>query len=158
MAKGDSVAAADGRLSARLAAQFEPELRDALDHPVRRELLRTLNQGQRPRSVAEIGTELGGFRLGQLGYHLQVLRRSGAVASVSAGLSGGQSQARYASEVAEDWRVRAVLRATAQWDRQQREAAIEANGSPLLTMFRVPRPVRTIRLRGRSETDAERDR
>lgn len=158
MGKGDFVAAEDGRLSARLAAPLGPRLRDALDHPVRRELLRTLGRGGRSRSVAEISTELGGFRLGQLGYHLQVLRRSGAVASVPPGLGTDQSRARYASAVRDDGQVRAVLRATERWDRKQREAAVEANSSPLLTMFRVPRPVRTLRLRGRGQMDAGQDR
>jgi DNA-binding transcriptional ArsR family regulator len=158
MAEGDVVAAEDGRLSARLAAPLGPRLRDALDHPIRREVLRTLNRGGRSRSVAEIGTELTAFGLGQLGYHLQILRRSGAVASVPADLGAGQSRPRYASEVLDDGQVRAVLRATEQWDRQRREAVAAANSSPLLTMFRVPRPVRTIRLRGRHQGDAERDR
>jgi DNA-binding transcriptional ArsR family regulator len=155
MGMGDSVAAEDGRLAPRLAAPLGPELQDALDHPIRRELLRALGQGRRPRSIAEIGAELGGFRPGQLGYHLQVLRRSGAVASVPAGLSAGHG-VRYASSVSGDGQVRAVLRATERWDRERREAAAETNSSPLLTMFRVPRPVRTIRLRGRSGIDGER--
>jgi len=158
MAEGDSVAAEDGRLSAWLAEPLGPELRDALDHPIRRDVLRTLNQSGKSCSVAEIGTDLPAFHPGQLGYHLQVLRRSGAVASVPADLGSGQSRPRYASEVLDDGQVRAVLRATEQWDRQRREAAAAANGSPLLTMFSVPRPVRTIRLRGRSQVDAERDR
>lgn len=157
MGKGDSVAAEDGRLSARLAAPLEPRLQDALDHPIRRELLRTLSQGGRSRSIAEIGAELVGFRLGQLDYHLRVLRRSGAVGSVPVGLGAARGRDRYASKVMEDGQVRAVLRATKQWDREWREAAVEANRSPLLTMFRVPRPVRTIRLRGRSGVDGERD-
>lgn len=154
----DSVAAGDGRLPARLAAPLEPKLQDALDHPVRREVLRTLNGDGRSRSVAEIGRALRAFPPGQLDYHLQVLRRSGAVASLPADLGAVQSRARIASSVSDDGRVRAVLRATEKWDRERREAAVEANSSPLLTMFRVPRPVRTIRLRGRSQVDAERDR
>lgn len=158
MGNEESVAAEDGRLSARLAAPLGPELKDALDHPIRRQILRTLHQDGRSRSVDEIANALRAFRHGQLSYHLQVLRRSGAVASVAAGLSTGQSRAGYVSAVCDDGRVRAVLRATEQWDRERREAAAEANSSPLLTMFRVPRPVRTIRLRGRSQADAERDR
>jgi|SRR3954447_3513619 len=157
MAKGNSVAV-DGRLAARLAAGLEPKLQDALDHPVRREVLRALSQGGGSHSVAEIGAELRAFGLGQLGYHLQVLRRSGAVASVAVDLGTGQNRARYASEVCEDAQVRAVLRATEQGDRERREAAAQAKLSPLLTMFRVPRPVRTIRLRGRSTIDAEQER
>jgi DNA-binding transcriptional ArsR family regulator len=158
MAEGDFVAGEDGRLSARLAAPLEPKLQDALDHPIRREVLRTLNQGGRSRSVAEIGTELPAIPLGQLGYHLQVLRRSGAVASLPAELDAGVCRARYASEVFDDGQVRAVLRATEQWDRRRRESVAATNGSPLLTMFRVPRPVRTIRLRSRRQGDPERDR
>src|SRR3954454_7102498 len=131
----------DGRLPAHLAATLEPTLQDALDHPVRREVLRVLGSGEQSRGVAELGAELPDFCLGQLSYHLQVLGRSGAVAS----------------EVAGDARVRAVLRATERWDRERREAA-GASASPLLTMFRVPRPGRTIRLLSRSRTDAGQDR
>lgn len=157
MAKGNSVAAEDGRLAERLAASLDPKLRDALDHPIRRELLRTLNEGRRSQSAAEVATELRAFRPSQLDYHLQVLRLSGAVASVPADLGTGQGRARYASEVGDDGRVKAVLRATERWDRELREAAAEANLSPLLTMFRVPRPVRTIRLRGRKAVEAEQE-
>lgn len=157
MAKGDSVAAEDGRLAERLAAGLEPKLQDALDHPIRRELLRTLNEGRRFRNIAEIGIALRAFRPAQLGYHLRVLQRSGAIASVPVDLSTGQARPRYASQVGDDMRVRAVLRATEQWDRERREAAAEANASPFLTMFRVPRPVRTIRLRRRSAMEAERE-
>lgn len=158
MARGGGfVDAEDGRLSARLAETLDSELHDALDHPVRREVLRALNQNGRARTAAEISAELRPFRLSQVGYHLQVLRRSGTVASGPADLGGGQARARYASEVGADGRVRAVLRATERSDRERREAAIAAGASPLLTMFRVPRPVRTIRLGGRRD-DAERGR
>jgi DNA-binding transcriptional ArsR family regulator len=158
MAKGDSVAAEDGRLARRLAARLEPKLHDALDHPIRRELLRTLSRRGTPRTVAELRVELRAFRPGQLGYHLQVLRRSGAVASKSGGAPTASSHTRYASGVHGDGRVQALLRATERADRERREAAAAANASPLLTMFRIPRPIRTIRLRGRNELDAERDR
>jgi DNA-binding transcriptional ArsR family regulator len=154
MAEADFVEVGDGRLSARLAGMLEPELQDALGHPVRRELLRALNRSGRPQTVAEIGADLRGFRLSQLGYHLQVLRRSGSVASTG-GPGIDRSRPRHASRVSEDERVRAVLRATERWDRERREAALSASGSPLLTMFRVPRPTRTIRLRPRRETDVE---
>jgi hypothetical protein len=158
MGKADSVEAGDGRLSAHLAAALGPKLQDALDHPVRREVLRGLNRSERSRSISEIGAELPAFRLGQLNYHLQVLRQSGTVASEPADAGMGQVRAQYGSEVAGDGQVRAVLRATEQWDREQREAAAGASASPLLTMFRIPRPTRTIRLRGRSKIDAEPDR
>jgi DNA-binding transcriptional ArsR family regulator len=149
-----SVEALDGRLPARLAATLPPRMQDALDHPVRRDVLRNLSRDRRPRSVAEIRTDLQVFRMSQLGYHLQVLRRSGAVASASNGEP--QAKVRYASEVGEDGKVKAVLRATERGDQVRREALAAANASPLLTMFRVPRPVRTIRLRGRSRPEGDR--
>lgn len=148
----------NGRLSGRLAAKLDPRVQDALDHPVRREVLRTLNRSGRPRGVAEIKTELRAFRLSELSYHLHVLRRSGAVASHAASGRADRGHARYASEVEDDGRVKAVLRATEQWDRERREAVAEANASPLLTMFRIPRPVRSIRLRGLRRVDAEQNR
>lgn len=154
MGKADSVEGVDGRLSARMAAMLDPKLQDALDHPVRRELLRTLSQGGGAKNVAEIGADLGGFRLSQLVYHLQVLRRSGSVISTG-GPGVDRNHPRYVSQVAGDGQVRAVLRATERWDRERREAVRTAGASPLLTMFRVPRPVVTIRLRGRREMDLE---
>jgi len=142
MGKADSGEAEDGRLSPQLAATLEPRFQDALDHPVRREILRSLDRGGRSGCLTELGAELPELRLSRLSYHLQVLRRSGAVAS----------------EVAGDGQVRAVLRATEQGDRERREAAAGASGSPLLTMFRVPRPGHTIRLLPRRKIDAEQDR
>jgi len=138
----------EDRLPGQLAARLDPKLQDALDHPVRREVLRTLSGGARSRSTAEIHAQLRGFRPSQLCYHLQVLRRSGAVVAIPAGNAG--SRLRYASGVVEDGEVQAVLRATERQDREQREAVVAASGSPLLTMFRTPRPVRTVRLRGRA--------
>jgi DNA-binding transcriptional ArsR family regulator len=153
----DSVEGPGGRLSARLAATLEPGLQDALDHPVRREVLRALNRSERSRSLTELEVELCGFRLGQLDYHLRVLRRAGTVASEVGGLTPGRNRDQFASEVSDDGQVRAVLRATEQQDRERREAAARAGLSPLLTMFRLPRPIRTIRLRGR-QVDSEQER
>lgn len=154
MGKADSVDAGSGRLSPGLAATLGPEFQDALDHPVRRELLRALNRSQRSQGVAELGAGLSGFRLSQLGYHLQVLRRSGSIVSTG-GPGIDRSRPRYASQVSEDEQVRAVLRATERWDRERREAVAAAASAPLLTMFRVPRPAVTIRLRGRGRLDPE---
>jgi hypothetical protein len=157
MARGDSVATEDGRLACWLAESLAPELQGALDHPVRRDLLRTLNRGDRAQSIIELSTELRPFRMSQLSYHLQVLRRLGTIVSEPADWSPGRGRPRYGSEVSEDGQVRAVLRATERWDRERREAVAAASASPLLTMFRVPRPVRTIRLRSRRQVESERD-
>jgi DNA-binding transcriptional ArsR family regulator len=157
MGKADSLGMGDGRLPARLAETLDPGLQDALEHPVRREVLRTLSHKPRPRTIAEIGADLHGYPAGQLDYHLQVLRRSGAVAAESTDVGADRAGARYGSEVFEDGQIRAVLRATEKWDRERREAAAAASASPLLTMFRVSRAVRTIRLRSRGRIDSERE-
>lgn len=152
----DFVQASDGRLSTRLAKTLDPKLQDALDHPVRREVLRTLNRSRRSRAISELGVELNGFPLSQLNYHLQVLTQLGTVGADSTHLRFGQAHARYASEVSDHREVLLVLRATEQWDRERRKAVVSASASPLLTMFRVPRPVRTIRLRGRGRPEGDR--
>jgi len=154
--KSNAVGTEDGRLSDDLATMLKPQLRNALDHPVRREVLRALCRGRGPRSVVELDTELRGYRRSQLGYHLQVLCQSGSVAS-SPVSAEGSDHVRYASEVHGDRSVQAVLRATEGGDRERREAAAAAESSSLLTMFRVPRRVRTIRLRGRGGIDSERE-
>jgi len=135
MGKADVVETEDGRLPAALAASLEPKLQDALGHPVRREVLRALHGGERARSVAEIDAQLP-FRAGELGYHLQVLQRLGAVASkpVSA---PARRVTELASEVGGDGRVRSVLRATERWDRERRELAAKASASPLLSRNRA---------------------
>lgn len=153
----DSFMPRETRLPSELIARLEPKLRDALDHSLRREIVRILNQRGVSRSFAEIEVELRACGLSRLGYHLQVLRRTGAVATEQAGVSACRGQARYASAVFDDGQVRAVLRATERGDREMREAMAVASVSPLLTMFRVPRPVRTIRLRSRGQIDMERE-
>jgi DNA-binding transcriptional ArsR family regulator len=158
MGKVDSFREEDGRLPSRLAVALDRKLQDALDHPIRREVLRTLHRNVRSCTVAEIRAELRAFQLSQLSYHLQVLRRSGTVASDQGSVGASPAPAHYASEVADDGTVRAALRATQKGDEERREAAVVAKASPLLTMFRVPRPVRAIRLRGQSKIDAERER
>jgi DNA-binding transcriptional ArsR family regulator len=148
----DAVGAKDGRLSAGLASTLEPKLQDALDHPLRREVMRVLNRDPRPRSVGELQAELSRFPAGQLGYHLRVLREAGIVVAVEGNAAAASgSYVRYASGVVGNSQVRAVLRATERWDRRRREAQASGTASPLLTMFRTPRPARTIRLRARRE-------
>jgi hypothetical protein len=154
---GDSSENSQYRLPPRLAETLKPELHDALDHLIRREVLRVLNRNSRTQRVPELKTKIGAFRLAELSYHLQVLWRSGAVACHTSESLDGEGT-RYASEVSGDRQVCAVLRATEQRDRGRREAAAAAEASPLLTMFRVPRPVRTIRLRSQREVESERDR
>ncbi|MDQ3724292.1 MAG: hypothetical protein M3335_00130, partial [Actinomycetota bacterium] len=59
----------------------------------------------------------------------------------------------YESTLAEDARVGAALRATEPLDREHRQAREGRHSSRLLTMFRVPRPTRTIRLGAKPRTE-----
>jgi hypothetical protein len=156
MAKADAVETQDGRLSARLAATLGPRLQDALDHPVRRELLRALHRSERPRSIGEMAVALPPFGSRRLNYHLQVLCRAETVVLERNCAAPGGAHAHYASGVCNDGRVLSVLRATERWDRERREAEAGARSSQLLTMFRGPRPTRTIRL-GRGKLGGGRD-
>jgi DNA-binding transcriptional ArsR family regulator len=144
----------DGRFSSQLSEVFGSGLRDAIGHATRRDVLRALHRKERPCGLDEIALELPAFGIGRLSYHLQVLRQAGVVTETL----GHQGPARYRSVVSEDGQVRAVLRATARWDGARREAAAFASPNPLLTMFRIPRPVRTIRLRSRRKTDEDGER
>jgi DNA-binding transcriptional ArsR family regulator len=150
----DAVEAGDGRLSSDLAAKLDPRMQDALDHPLRRELMRAFHRGPKSRSIVELQAALPPFQRRQLRYHLRVLREASMVALQGDTSGSTESDARYASEVIGNGRVKAVLRATERWDRQRREALESRKPSPLLTMFRTPRPIRTIRLRGSSEHGA----
>jgi molybdopterin-synthase adenylyltransferase len=60
-------------------------------------------------------------------------------------------QRRYASNVTEDTRVLAILRATERWDRGNERGA-GRHSSRQLAIFRIPRPLTTIRL-GRHRKD-----
>jgi helix-turn-helix protein len=143
---GSTNCAEDGSLGAELAATLEPDLQDALDHPLRREILRTLSGDARARSVVEIASRLSLPGSSEVNYHVLVLQRSGAVASEGPCLGPGGRQHAYRSEVAGDAQARKVLRATQGWDRERMRQSAAARSSHLLTMFRIPRPKRAIRI------------
>lgn len=122
MGKLECAESDDGRLSADLAAMLEPELQDALDHPVRREILRGLNGRGRARTPAELAARLAPLSLSQINYHLQVLAGGGAI--VGSGGDGGGAP--YLSDVSDKPQVIAVLQATERADRERRRAASAA--------------------------------
>jgi len=137
---------AGGRLADELAAILEPKLQDALNHPTRREILRVLHVSERPTSVAGILSRLPPLKHSKVSYHLQVLRSCGAVIDDGTRPAPGGRDTLYRSAVADEPKVRAALRATEREDRKCREATGKGGSSGLLTMFRVPRPDRTISL------------
>lgn len=139
----------DGRLEPGLAATLERQLQDALDHPLRREIMRVLNGEGGARSVAEIRACLTPFRASELNYHVQVLLRTGAIALDGERPTLGGRQRFYISKVTADLQVESVLRATEREDKSRRRVAAGGRSARFLTMFRIPRPTRTIRFGSR---------
>jgi hypothetical protein len=129
---------------------------DALSHPLRREILRNLNADGRPRGLSAIAAALPPFTVGEVNYHVQVLRGVGMI--VSDGTVPGPSgrQRAYRSEVAEAASALAVLRASQRRDRETLRLASNRPRSSLLSMFRTPRPIRSVRFGARRNPGPER--
>jgi Helix-turn-helix domain len=102
---------------------LEAEVQDALDHPVRREILRSLKDGDRPRTPVELAVRLAPFSIGQVNYHVQVLAGAGAVVGRDVSPSGGLP---VVSGVCDKPQVIAVLQATERGDQERRQAALAA--------------------------------
>jgi DNA-binding transcriptional ArsR family regulator len=135
----------DGRLTDEVAATLPPPLQDALNHPTRRDILRVLHASEQPSSVSGILDKLPSLKHGEVRYHLQVLQGAGAVLGDGALSDIGGRDAFYRSALADDHKALEVLRATEREDRKCRQRS-KGQSSALLTMFRVPRPERTISL------------
>ena len=128
MGKPDCSEPPDGRLPAELVGSLEPELRDALNHPIRREILRSLNGVGGASTPAELARRLGSFCLSQVNYHVQVLAGDGAVVAEGDSPAGGRS---YVSDVARESEVTDVLEAMRERDRARcRAAAAKGQGFP----------------------------
>lgn len=121
MGEPDRAGPDDGRLAPELAIMLEPELQNALDHPVRREILRSLKGGKRPRTSAELAAALAPFSVSQVNYHVHVLVAAGAVAGRDRSPAAGPP---FASGVSDKPQVIAVLQATERGDRERRQAAL----------------------------------
>jgi DNA-binding transcriptional ArsR family regulator len=139
-------ACADGRLADELAVTLEPTLQDALNHPTRRSILRVLHQQESSCSVTAIVGKLAPVRRSEIVYHLQVLQDCGAVFVDGTRPAPGGRDSVYLSSLADDGKVQGALRATERQDHKRRHGVNGRPSSGLLTMFRVPRPERTIRL------------
>jgi len=139
-------ACVDGRLVDELAVILEPTLRDALNHPTRREIIRVLHGSQEGLDVDGILDKVSPLKRNEIDYHLQVLQNRGVVLKdgTRPALGGIAPLCRLA--IADDAKVRAALRVTERQDRRRREGVGKGGSTGLLTMFRVPRPDRTISL------------
>jgi hypothetical protein len=134
-------------LPPHLTDSMNSEMRDALDHPLRRELLRALLAGEGPQRLTDLEAEIGSdCSLAELNYHAGVLELASlAIAGepVDRGSASGVGLGPAAAARGEQ--VNRILRVMQPLDRVKGRS-VAAHSSRLLQMFRVPRPVITLRL------------
>lgn len=143
----------DGRLADELAARLEPRLQDALNHRTRREILRFLHAEERPGGVTEFLVSLPSLRREEITYHARVLEKSGCIEVEGNGVAPGERLFR--SNLQANDKALLVLRATEDSDQGHRGAAAEDHPDAVTTMFRPPRPSRTVRLLNRRRRETE---
>ena len=144
-------AESEGSLPDRIAVTLEPELRRALNKPIRREILRTVWRSQHSVTVTDVADGISGTSLSQISYHLQILEEAGAV--VRDRVSGPYGKSFYLPATSGAAQIEAALRATGEFDREYGRKP-QSRPSKLLTMFRIPHPTISIRLgprRGKRE-------
>lgn len=122
----------------------------ALDNPIRREVIRLLCD--EPRTQSDISSRLG-ISLSEIGYHVSVLEEAGAASHEDPERSRPASQRILRSALGDNQEVRLVLVATQQPDRRFREEV--RSSSRVLKMFQVPGPFTTIRLGSRQRPRTE---
>jgi DNA-binding transcriptional ArsR family regulator len=106
------------KLPSQLAAQLTASTRDALGHPLRRQILRALNESSEPRSPGEIAAAaLPYASVSVVSYHAKVLEACDSVAMTGTRQVHGALARLYASKVAGDEQVAAILHATRGLDR-----------------------------------------
>lgn len=106
------------RLPLELAELLTPPLEHALNHPLRREVLRALNRTDRPRSAAELVDDcLPATSVTLLNYHAAVLERCDLLRVIENDVAGEGYGRRYASNVTEDVQIIAILSASELLDR-----------------------------------------
>lgn len=127
---------------APLLVALDANVRDALNQPLRREILRVLHSGDRPRTLGELTAEISAASVSAVNYHVQVLRRSGVVEGGGALLAAAGRHESYQSLVATNSEVLAVLRETEAWDRAKGERAIGRRPVGFLAGLRLPRSIR----------------
>ena len=153
---GDAgVLANGGGLASELLAALDPKLQDALNHPTRREILRVLHAGG-PRSVGGVVAELSPLSRGEVNYHAQVLEDSECVVVEGPRPAVDERKRLLRSTIGGSDQAQLVLRATRREDRKLRRREPEDKAAGALTMFRVPRPGRTVSLLSRHRRSAER--
>jgi DNA-binding transcriptional ArsR family regulator len=121
MAQEESAGQIRGKHARRLPIEFaellDPPVEHALNHPLRREILRALNHSDGPRSAGEIATQsMPKTGVPLITYHAAVLETCDIVRIAENEPSGQSFARRYASNVANDTQIAAILGATESLD------------------------------------------
>jgi len=104
------------KLPPEVVEELAPHQQRALDHPIRRQILRVLSRNARAQTLAEIGEGTPGAGISTIGYHLLVLEEC-AFVSVSGVLTGpGDAERHFASNVADNRVVMTALKQTQELD------------------------------------------
>jgi DNA-binding transcriptional ArsR family regulator len=101
-----------GGLPPELAAGLEPRLQDALGHPVRRRILRSLNRDGSAETAGWLAREVGGESLSRVTYHLRVLVGLRVVVPGELGAVRHGGEIAYWSELVGELEALEVLEAT----------------------------------------------
>jgi hypothetical protein len=105
------------RLPMEFAELLTPPMEHALNHPLRREIVRALNQSTEPRSAGEIVTgSLPKTGITTISYHAAVLERCDILRIAEVEPAGESLTRRYVSNVANDIQIVAILGATESLD------------------------------------------
>ncbi|MBK5220756.1 MAG: hypothetical protein JJE35_13420 [Thermoleophilia bacterium] len=101
------------RLPIEFAELLTPPVEHALNHPLRREIVRALNQSEAARSAGELATEsLPKTAVTLINYHAGVLATCEVLRVAESEPNGESITRRYASNVANDPQIAAILGAT----------------------------------------------
>lgn len=104
------------KLPPEVVEGLAPHQQRALDHPIRRQILRVLTRDAKPQSLVDLCEGIPGTSISTIGYHLLVLEECGFV-SVSGVLTGpGDAERHFASNVADNRVVTVALQETEQLD------------------------------------------
>jgi hypothetical protein len=122
MAQGETVDHVSGKqghpLPPDLSVALTPPQRHALEHHLRREILRTLHRSEGPRSPGEIAAALPTeASVSLINYHAHVLESCGSLSLADVQPTGETLARRYTSKLAGDIQIVAILQATEALDR-----------------------------------------
>lgn len=104
------------KLPPEVVEGLAPHQQRALDHPIRRQILRVLGRSATPQTLVAICEGIPDTSISTIGYHLLVLEEC-AFVSVSGVLTGpGDAERHFASNVADNRVVILALRETQELD------------------------------------------